>query len=198
MDSSIQENDPLAWTTNSGNPETDPESKMDAKSEGTPRGVTSAVDPTEVEFRPISRDLAKIRLIGVGLPSLIILIAFTVYAVLVDPLFYLGTGVSLILLLWALWLIPRQVRAMKYAVTETDFMIRRGILFRSLTVVPFGRIQYADISEGPIARYFGISTIKLHTASAGTDASLEGVPKTEAARLRDLFSTNGSAHMQGI
>ena len=77
-------------------------------------------------------------------------------------------------------------------------MIRRGVFSRSLTLVPYGRIQYVDIYQGPVLRLLGISTIKLSTASAQTDATLSGVPVADAARLRDVLAERGSAELMGL
>ena len=93
---------------------------------------------------------------------------------------------------------PAQVRALRYALADTDFVIRRGVFNRSLTLVPYGRIQYVDIYQGPILRLLGISTIKLSTASAKTDATLSGVPVADAARLRDVLAERGSAELMGL
>lgn len=100
--------------------------------------------------------------------------------------------------IWLLWLIPRQVRAMGWAVTGTDLQIRKGIMFKSLTVVPLGRLQYVDVEEGPIARHFGIAQVKLHTASAHTDAQLPGIPREQAAQLREEISELAEANLEGI
>ena len=112
--------------------------------------------------------------------------------------FWIAVGVLAVLTLWTLWLIPRQVRAMGYALAEDEFLIRKGIMFRSLTLIPFGRIQYVEVSEGPIARAFGIAEVKLHTASAETSGTLNGVPSLEAARLRDMLSERGTAELAGL
>ena len=100
--------------------------------------------------------------------------------------------------LWWLMLVPAQVRALRYALADTDFVIRRGVFNRSLTLVPYGRIQYVDIYQGPVLRLLGISTIKLSTASAKTDATLSGVPVADAARLRDVLAERGSAELMGL
>ena len=100
--------------------------------------------------------------------------------------------------LWWLMLVPAQVRALRYALADTDFVIRRGVFSRSLTLVPYGRIQYVDIYQGPVLRLLGISTIKLSTASAKTDATLSGVPVADAARLRDVLAERGSAELMGL
>ena len=53
---------------------------------------------------------------------------------------------------WIAWLVPRQVRALAYAERADDLLVRRGIMFRSLVVVPYGRMQYVDVNAGPLAR----------------------------------------------
>lgn len=180
-----------------------PQSQLPTSGQGgAPEWLAAAkgdpISPEGVQFQPVSSDLAKVRLIGNGLWVAVFLIASIFLGLLVSPYFYIGAGAFVLIFLWLLWLIPRQVKAMGYATTETDFLLRKGILFRQLSVVPYGRIQYVNLSEGPIARHYGISQIALQTASASTDANLDGVPKEEAARLRDLFSRNGTAEMQGI
>ena len=99
---------------------------------------------------------------------------------------------------WLLWLVPRQVRAIGYAEAESDLLIRSGIMWKQLTVVPYGRLQYVDVSEGPIARAFGIATVQLHTASASTDASITGLSAKEAARLRTSLAERGESELAGL
>lgn len=99
---------------------------------------------------------------------------------------------------WVAWLIPRQVRALGYAEAADDLVLRRGILFKRLTVVPYGRMQFVDVHQGPVARKLGIASLKLHTAAATTDASLPGLPYDDAARLRDRLTARGEARMAGL
>ena len=56
-------------------------------------------------------------------------------------------------------------RAIGYAERDDDLLVRRGILFRDLVVVPYGRMQYVDVQAGPVDRRFGIAKVQLHTAS---------------------------------
>jgi membrane protein YdbS with pleckstrin-like domain len=106
--------------------------------------------------------------------------------------------VLVLLGLWALVLVPRQVRAIGYAERDDDLLIRHGIMFRQLVVVPYGRMQMVDVTAGPVERRFGIATLRLHTASAGTDASIRGLPPDEAARLRDRLAALGEARSAGL
>lgn len=161
--------------------------------------MTDPTKPQDIEFRPVSPKLIAVR-VGVSALCLVVLAiaAAVVGAVTSFSWLYLASGAILLLLFWLLWLIPRQVRAMGYATAEQDFLVRKGVMFRSLVVVPYGRIQYVDVHEGPVARMCGIATIQLHTASAHTDASLDGLPAAAAAELRDLLVANGSSELSGL
>lgn len=102
------------------------------------------------------------------------------------------------LLIWGLcfvFIIPRQVRAMGYLEKRDDLLLRRGILFRQQVAVPYGRIQYVDIRQGPLQRAFGITYIVITTAGGGTASTFEGLPMDEAERLRDELTQRGYARL---
>lgn len=156
-------------------------------------------DPPDVSWAPVSPRLSSARLavtaISVGPPA----VAGAVAAILsgitwlwVIPAVFLLSG------LWAAWLIPRQVRAVGYAERADDLLIRRGILFRSMVVVPYGRMQYVDVQAGPLARAFGIASVQLHTASPSSDAAIDGLTPAEATRLRDKLASRGEARLAGL
>jgi membrane protein YdbS with pleckstrin-like domain len=154
--------------------------------------------PEGINFRPVSPSLVTVRLISLG-PSLgVPFLVLAALAIWVTPWVWIGAGVMLAFLLWLLWLIPRQVRAIGYAEADDDLVIRRGILFKSMSIVPYGRMQFVDVHQGPLDRRFGISSVQLHTASASTDASLPGLPADEASRLRDRLTARGEARLAGL
>lgn len=154
--------------------------------------------PEEIEFTPVSPALIRVRVISLLITMVIVMAITGVLAFFVSYYFAYATAVFALLLAWLLWLIPRQVRAIGYYEGDNEFLIRKGIMFKSLNVIPYGRIQFVDVNEGPIARYFGITTITLHTASADTAGMLDGLPAAEAARLRDLLATRGSSEQAGL
>lgn len=126
--------------------------------------------------------------------------------VLAVPLWFLwawaglgiAVGIAMIVLVWGLMLIPRNWRAWGYAERDDDFLVTHGVLFRKLTVVPYGRMQYVDVASGPLERRYGLATVQLHTASPVTDAKVPGLPAEEAARLRDRLSALGEAQAAGL
>ncbi|MDO5700232.1 MAG: PH domain-containing protein [Bowdeniella nasicola] len=155
-------------------------------------------EPEGIEFTPVSSKLTQARFIIAGIVAVPALIAFLVLALLASPWWWIGVAGVVLVIVWLGWLIPRQVRALGYAEAADDLVIRRGIMFRSLTIVPYGRMQYVDVSEGPIARMFSIASIELHTASASTDATLDGLPRSEASRLRDRLTARGETQLAGL
>jgi len=64
----------------------------------------------------------------------------------------------------------------------------RGLLFRSDTVVPFGRVQHIDVDQGPLERYYGLATLTLHTAgSHNASVHLPGLLNEDAAAMREVI-----------
>lgn len=100
--------------------------------------------------------------------------------------------------LWSWWAIGRQVPAWGYAERAEDLLVRHGLLWRKIVVVPYGRMQYVDVQAGPVDRAFGIARVQLHTASAATDAWIPGLSPDEAARLRDRLASRGQARLAGL
>ena len=76
--------------------------------------------------------------------------------------------------------------------------MRRGVLFSRLSVVPYGRMQFVDVTAGPLERSFGLATVKMHTAAAASHARIPGLEREEAARLRDRLAELGEARAAGI
>lgn len=156
------------------------------------------LNPEGAQWQYASRKLIPARMITFGVPMLLPLVGFTALGVAVGGWAWTPLAVVAAFLVWGLWLIVRQVTAHAWAERDDDLLVKRGRLFRAITVVPYGRMQYVEVSAGPLARAFGIARVQLHTASPGTDAHLAGVPTAEAARLRDRLASRGEARLAGL
>lgn len=155
--------------------------------------------PEGVEWTPVSRRLIAVRLVSTAI-TVTVLSAVVVVVTLVtgERRVWAALALPAVILAFSLISVPRVVRAWGYAEREDDLMIRHGIMFRSLVVVPYGRMQYVDVSAGPLDRLFGVAGVQLHTASASTDASIPGLVPAEAARLRDRLTARGQARLAGL
>lgn len=98
----------------------------------------------------------------------------------------------------SLWFLRRRFRAWRYLERAEDLVVVRGVMLRRLSVVPYGRMQYVDVTAGPVERLFGLATVKLHTAAAASDARVPGLEPAEAARLRDQLARLGETKAAGL
>ena len=89
-------------------------------------------------------------------------------------------------------------RFTRYRVTAEALELRHGVMWRTVVVVPYGRMQYVDVYAGPVDRAFGLAKVQLHTASARSDAYIPGLGPQEAARLRDRLASRGEARLAGL
>jgi len=155
-------------------------------------------DPSDVEWTYASRRLIPTRLLASVVPFAALATGVAVGAAALDIALPIILAVVLLLAVWAAWVMVRQVTAHAWVEREDDLVVKRGRIFRRVTVVPYGRMQYVEVAAGPIARAFGLARVQLHTASPGTDAHLSGVPASEAARLRDRLTERGEASLAGL
>lgn len=85
-----------------------------------------------------------------------------------------------------IFLPQRRWRAWGYIEGEDELDIRRGLLVRVRTIVPFGRVQHIDVAQGPVERAFGVATLILHTAGTrGAAVPLPGLAHADAEKMRD-------------
>lgn len=100
-----------------------------------------------------------------------------------------GLIVGIVLLLLAYPVLaapPRRYRAWGYRMDGEELHVAQGLWTHVETLVPLGRVQHVDVSQGPIERAFGVCRLVLHTA--GTMHSrvvLPGLSRETAERMRD-------------
>ena len=94
--------------------------------------------------------------------------------------------------------LARRVAAWGFAERNEDLMVRRGVLVRRLSVIPYGRMQFIDVTAGPLERSLGLATLRMHTAAAASDARIPGLEQDIAAKLRDQLAALGQAQAAGL
>jgi membrane protein YdbS with pleckstrin-like domain len=88
----------------------------------------------------------------------------------------------------AAWWWPRsRYRHWRYQVAEDALELRHGVVRRVHSAIPYFRVQHIDVAQGPVERAVGLSRLVLHTASAGTDATIPGIAAADAEGLRRLI-----------
>ena len=107
-------------------------------------------------------------------------------------------GVCAVYFVWQYFLIPFQVRNMGWLETDDDLVLSKGKMWHTMTVVPYGRVQFVDVTSGPVSRALGLKKLEVNTASTTSDASLPGLPAADADALRDRLAVKARERMSGL
>jgi membrane protein YdbS with pleckstrin-like domain len=155
--------------------------------------------PPDHPWTRVSPRLARMRrtlLLVVGIP---VVVACSVPVAGASGAGAAAIGAAGVVVLVAGWIsVGRNLRSWGYAERSDDLVITHGALFKTLCVVPYGRMQLVDVEAGPIERSFGLVHVKLHTAAATTDAKVCGLAPATASALRDRLTQLGEAHASGL
>ena len=87
-----------------------------------------------------------------------------------------------------------------YRVAPDGISIARGVFWRRTISVPRSRIQHTDVTQGPLQRSFGLSTLVLYTAGAEhARIALDGLAFDTALALReDLLRSEGAETLASV
>jgi len=151
----------------------------------------------EVQWHRPSARLLALRRLQVAIATVAAVIA-AVAATRASALGLAVGGAALVAGALTVWFQRRRFLAWGYAEREDDLLVRRGVMFSRLSVVPYGRMQFIDVTAGPFERSFGLATVRMHTAAAASHARIPGLARVEAARLRDRLAELGEAQAAGI
>ncbi len=80
-----------------------------------------------------------------------------------------------------------EYRQWGYIITDDRVEIRHGIFFIQTTILPIIRVQHVTISQGPINRKLGVSTIEINTASGVF--KIEGLSDSNAKSIADSLKS---------
>lgn len=153
----------------------------------------------DYEWRGVERALLRLRRMVLLLTVPVLLVALALLlGWLAGPYWALLVLPPLGLAVFGWFALARNWRSWRYAERADDLLISRGVLWRELTVVPYGRMQLVEVTSGPLERRYGLARLQLHTAAAATDAAIPGLVPAEAERLRDRLTELGEARSAGL
>lgn len=159
----------------------------------------SAIELPEAQWHRVSPKYLVVDMIGLLIFGVIATGATAVWPILTgQPMAWIPAAVLGAWFLIGIALTPRRVRAIGYQLRDDDLLFRRGIMFRRIVAVPYGRMQLVDINRGPIDRALGLSELKFVTAAASTGVVIPGLPEADAERLRDELVALAESRRAGL
>lgn len=97
------------------------------------------------------------------------------------------------LLLWPTLSLPKR----GYVVRDKDILFRHGVVWRSVTAIPFNRIQHVETSSTPFDRKFELATLQLFTAGGSSgDLKIDGLDIRTAEQLRIFVLKKAGASIE--
>lgn len=89
-------------------------------------------------------------------------------------------------------------RAKGYLLCEHWLSFHTGLIFKSITVAPFSRLQHIEITRGPLERALGLATLKLFSAGGAQHAvAVPGLALARAEQLRSaILDSKGLGYEQ--
>lgn len=169
------------------------------KTRGRHARVDSPPLPTSAsEMNPVSRKLIVARYISQALWALVIVGSFLAAQYTLGGWWWIGAALMGVWCVFQAIMIPLRVRNIGWLETDDELLISKGKINQTFTVVPYGRIQFVDVTTGPFTRPLGLKGVALHTASASTDAKIPGLPAADADALRERLAVNARERMSGL
>ncbi len=84
---------------------------------------------------------------------------------------------------------PSRYRAWGYDLRSEDVLVRHGVWWRTVSVVPYVRIQHVDTRQGPLERMLGLATVVFFTAgTVGAAVDVPGLALEDAEHLRERLA----------
>lgn len=144
-------------------------------------------------FVPLDPNYLRVSLVAMGIFATIVVAVCGAIAIRVEmawiPLLVLAIVLALVAVAATLRRI--EIRNIGYQVRTHDISFRRGVVKRTVSTLPFVRVQHARLDRGPVERRFGLAT--LHVNSAGPDLVIPGLPVADAERIKALVTDRAGA-----
>ncbi|MFA9556203.1 PH domain-containing protein [Evansella sp. AB-rgal1] len=97
---------------------------------------------------------------------------------------YVLIGLAIIIAYFKIFVIPKlQWRKWRYKIFENEVELMYGVFVVRRVIIPMIRVQHVDTKQGPILRYYGLSTVTISTAA--TVHEIPGLEEYTADNLRD-------------
>lgn len=148
-------------------------------------GLPAAEQMEMVSLEPAYK---TVRYISAALIAVVLILISWAVVLMESSLRPWGFAIAALISLLAIWMIVYNgisFAYMKYAVREKDISYASGWLWKSMTTVPFNRVQHCDIRQGILDRRFGLSRLTIYTAGGqSTDLMVPGLLPETAEKLK--------------
>ena len=164
--------------------------------------ISSLPSVEQLEYETLDQNYLTVELLGMGFVLIFPMlgsILFSLFNEIKWPEWMNFLPFTLLLIILAisvLW-ITRGFKLKLFALREKDIVYRRGLFWKRITVLPFNRIQHAEVEQGPIERLFQLSQLKIYTAGgSSSDLTIAGLNLQRAEAIKQYILGKTSSDEQ--
>ena len=149
-----------------------------------------ALDPS---FKGLRRLQNLLGIVAAAVPLVIVTVAANLPLLPAVILFACWIILAVLLLTWPGISLPKR----GYVLRDKDILFRKGVIWRSVTAIPFNRIQHVETSSTPFDRKFDLATLQLFTAGGSSgDLKIDGLGTAIAEQLRVFILEKAGASIE--
>ncbi|MDH3274548.1 MAG: PH domain-containing protein [Gammaproteobacteria bacterium] len=149
-----------------------------------------ALDPAYKRLRRLQNSIG---ILAAAVPLVTVTVAAKLPVLPVVALSACWVVFSVLLLIWPGISLPKR----GYVLRDKDILFRKGVIWRSVTAIPFNRIQHVETSSTPFDRKFDLATLQLFTAGgSGGDLKIDGLSTATAEQLRVFILEKAGASIE--
>mgnify|MGYP000726175578 FL=1 len=156
--------------------------------------ILEDIDKVEnLTFVPLEKDYLKVQFVStvlawLGLMLLPLFLLFweeagvrNIVLISVEAILAAAAAVNLLIL-------PKAFAHKGFAVREHDITYRSGIVFPSVTTVPFCKIQQVSLRQNPVSRLFGLYAVDIvNGAQMQAETVIPGLTREKAEEMKSLL-----------
>ena len=149
-----------------------------------------ALDPAYKRLRRLQNSIG---ILAVAVPLVTVTVAANLPVLPAVILFACWIAFAVLLLTWPGISLPKR----GYVLRDKDILFRKGVIWRSVTAIPFNRIQHVETSSTPFDRKFDLATLQLFTAGGSSgDLKIDGLSTVVAEQLRVFVLEKAGASIE--
>lgn len=152
--------------------------------------IIEELKPVEnLDYTPVERRYRAVQMILTGcLYALFALLAL--FLLLLEDILWFIIGECVVLMAFIVnMIIVRKAWMFKgYALRENDISYRSGIVFPTITTIPYSRLQQVSVKQNPVARIFNLySVVIVNGAQAIYSLAIPGLTKERANHIKNIM-----------
>jgi len=148
------------------------------------------LDPSYKGLRRLQNSLG---IVAAAVPLVTVTVAASLPLLPAVILFACWILLAALLLTWPGISLPKR----GYVLRDKDILFRKGVIWRSVTAIPFNRIQHVETSSTPFDRKFDLATLQLFTAGGSSgDLKIDGLSTAVAEQLRVFVLEKAGASIE--